>query len=500
MAMLIVGVSFWYSFNLVKNIAQDERAKVKLWANAIQEKAELVNYTARLFEQLGDEERKKAEIWVEATQTLTKSADVSFPLKVISSNTTIPIIWTDSEDNIAGYRNLEGQIDYLADTVKPWVADSIDAHNKPIVDSTFAFMKKYGYRMKIYYYRDQFQYFYYKDSRLFEEIRHTFQELQGSFISEVVQNSISAPTLYTNAAKDSVLAFGNIDPERFKSPKALAKLIKSMSAENEPIAIDIGDGQQHYIFYSDSELLIKIKYYPFVQMIVISLFILIGYWLFSTARKSEQNQVWVGMSKETAHQLGTPLSSLMGWIEVLKSMEVDESITSEMNKDILRLNTITDRFSKIGAKPNLTAHSVNESVEGFISYLKTRSPKKVNIYINNEDEQEKKAMLNLPLFGWVVENLVKNAIDAMEGKGEIVIDILRRDKNIYIDVSDTGKGIPQSKRKTVFEPGYTSKQRGWGLGLSLSKRIVENYHQGKIFVKDSELNVGTTFRIILKAI
>lgn len=501
LAMLIVGGSFWYTYQLVRRVASEERKKVQLWANAIQEKAKLVNYTTKLFQSLSTEERKKAELWVEATKTLASpSTDISFPLKVIEANNTIPIIWTDKDQNIAGYKNLEGQVNFMADTLSKEEVDSLKAHNRQIAETILEDMKVNGYRIKFFYYKDHYQYFYYKDSRLFEEIKQTFTDLQNFFISEVLSNSASTPVIYTTHSKDSVLAHGHISEEILKNPALLQATIEEMSAENPPIEVDLGNGETYFIFYSDSSLLNQLQSYPFIQFFVIGLFILIGYWLFSTSRKSEQNQVWVGMSKETAHQLGTPLSSLMGWIEVLKSMGIEDSITDEMDKDIQRLNVVTDRFSKIGAKPNLKEENVVELIENFISYLKTRSGKKVVFNVDYYKNDNYKSLISSPLFSWVIENLCKNAIDAMGGVGSITINIIQREKTIVIDITDTGKGIPNSKWKTVFQPGYTSKQRGWGLGLSLSKRIIENYHEGKIFVKHSEPGKGTTFRIILKSI
>ena len=506
--MLIVGGSFWYTYQLVQHIADEERKKVKLWANAIQEKAHLVNYTTSLFKTLSQEERKKAELWAKATKVLvsTTSTEVKLPLYVIESNNTIPIIWTDKHDNIAGYKNLEGLIEYNHDTLTSTQIDSIDLLNKKLVEKTFKDFKANAYTLKINYYKDDYQYFYYKDSRLFEEIKHTFSDLQQFFINEVVSNSTSTPVIYADIIDTSatlrynVIGSGNVPDETLNDNDALTATINEMKSENPPIEIDLGDGTKHFIFYYDSALLNQLQYYPFIQFFIISLFILIGYWLFSTSRKSEQNQVWVGMSKETAHQLGTPLSSLMGWIEVLKSMGIEESITLEMDKDIKRLNVITDRFSKIGAKPNLKEENLCIVFENFISYLKTRSSSKVNFSINYTNKQDFQCLISKPLFSWVIENLCKNAIDAMEGAGDITISLTRKDKQLIIDVSDTGKGIPTSKWKTVFQPGYTSKQRGWGLGLSLSKRIIEIYHEGKIFVKNSEIDKGTTFRIIMKGI
>jgi signal transduction histidine kinase len=271
-----------------------------------------------------------------------------------------------------------------------------------------------------------------------------------------------------------------------------------MAERNPPLIIDLGNGEKNFIFYEESYLLTQLKYYPYFQFGVIGLFLMIAYTLFSTARKAEQNQVWVGMSKETAHQLGTPLSSLMAWIEILKTKSVDETILKEIQRDIDRLDTITDRFSKIGSKPVLVKENITEILIHAADYIKQRTSRNVTFEITSSSKTQIKANVSVPLFEWVIENLCKNAVDAMNGVGKITIEVTDAIQFVYVDITDTGKGIPKSKTKTVFEPGYTTKQRGWGLGLSLCKRIIENYHGGKIFVKWTEPDKGTTFRIVLE--
>jgi signal transduction histidine kinase len=272
-----------------------------------------------------------------------------------------------------------------------------------------------------------------------------------------------------------------------------------MAAENIPLEIELPDYGKCNIFYRNSFLLTQLKYYPVVQFIVIALFMIIAYFLFNFSRRAEQNQVWVGMSKETAHQLGTPLSSLIAWVEILRMKGIDEDTLHEIGKDITRLETITERFSKIGSIPELQEHDLPQILKDSISYMQPRVSKKIIINLERNDQatSDLGVMVSLPLFDWVVENLFRNAIDAMEGPGNLDVQYGVRGKYAYIDVSDTGKGIPKSKINTVFEPGYTSKKRGWGLGLSLAKRIINDYHKGKIFVKKSELGKGTTFRILL---
>ncbi|MES2809622.1 MAG: HAMP domain-containing sensor histidine kinase [Bacteroidota bacterium] len=285
------------------------------------------------------------------------------------------------------------------------------------------------------------------------------------------------------------------DPEYFKHELAV------MKSQHEPIKINLAKGYW-LIYYKDSALLTQLKFFPYVQLSVIAVFLLLAYTAFNSSRKSEQNQVWVGLAKETAHQLGTPISSLMAWIELIKDKfnAEDDPLMAEMENDVKRLEVVADRFSKIGSKPKLEDHFVYDVIEDFVNYFKIRVSSNINFEVaGNKDLM---AGLNVPLFDWVIENLLKNAVNAIEGKGSIKvnIDTNKTKDQIFIDITDTGKGIPRSKFITVFQPGYTTRKRGWGLGLSLTKRMVESYHNGRVFVRDSELGKGTTFRIILKNI
>ncbi len=482
-AIVIVFTSLWYTTKLAKKIANDEKEKVKLWADAVQRKAKLVKFTNDLFQKLQTEERKKAELYALATKELNSQSDqISlFVLKVLQDNTTVPVILTDNDGHVNASRNL----------------DSAVANNKEALQKELELMKSLYEPVVIDVYQDKKNYLYHKDSRLFNDIKIVFDSLIKSFISEVAINSAAVPVIYTDSSKTVILASGNIDSLKINTPEKLQSRIQSMESQNLPIEVDLGEGSKNYIYYEQSTLLAQLKYYPYVQFGVIGLFLLIAYVLFSTARKAEQDQVWVGMSKETAHQLGTPLSSLMAWTEYLKANGTDESIVNEMNRDVMRLNTITDRFSKIGSQPTLHDANVCVIVKEAIDYLKTRTSKNVN-YIVEIPDTEINVQLSVPLFEWVIENICKNAVDAMDGKGELRVTIMEIPEGVSIDLKDTGKGIHKSKHKSVFKPGYTTKKRGWGLGLSLSKRIIENYHDGKLFVLQSEENKGTTFRIILK--
>ncbi|MCD4745684.1 MAG: HAMP domain-containing histidine kinase [Bacteroidales bacterium] len=483
-AVLIVAISLWYTNILVKKIAQDERNNIKVWADAIHRKVDLVNYTDRFFEQLKIEERKRAELLAEAFRNIsreTQSDAFNFYLKLISGNTTIPVILTDDEDTITNAVN----INFDRDSIKKLSGE---------LKREFSVYAP----IKVNYYADKNIYLYYKESKLFTELRNVLDDLIESFFSEVVLNSASVPVIITDSTKTKVIAFGKIDPEKANDSVFIQKTLSEMAFQNKPIDIDIADQGKRYIFYKDSELLTRLRIYPYIQFSVIGLFLLISYILFSSARKSEQNQVWVGLAKETAHQLGTPLSSMIAWIELLKLQGLENETILELKKDVNRLETITERFSKIGSEPKLELYNIVKVIYDSIEYIKSRTSPKVEYIISPSIEQKIFVPINLHLFEWVIENLCKNSVDAIGGNGKINIDILKEGKTVFIDFSDNGKGISKSKFKTIFNPGYTSKKRGWGLGLSLADRIIENYHKGKIFVKSSALKKGTTIRIVLK--
>lgn len=318
-----------------------------------------------------------------------------------------------------------------------------------------------------------------------------------TFILEVIINNETVPVILTD--KDGViLSSRNLDSNKENEEEYLSKQLEKMKKDNKPIEITLLDGNRNYIYYKESILLTQLYYFPFIQFAVISLFLFVSYIAFSVSRKAEQNQVWVGMSKETAHQLGTPTSSLMASLELLKLNNVDKNVVTEFEKDVNRLEKITERFSKIGAAPKLEKQDVIDALLNTINYIKARSSEKIKFNINFSENDKILVPFNSSLFEWVVENLLKNAIDSMEGSGSININIDDRIQFLFIDIVDEGKGLLKSKYKTIFQPGYTTKRRGWGLGLSLSKRIIEMYHDGKIFVNHSELDKGTNMRIVLK--
>jgi signal transduction histidine kinase len=298
-----------------------------------------------------------------------------------------------------------------------------------------------------------------------------------------------------DAKTDSILAT-NL-PLSNSNKNDVINTIKRLKKSNNAIPINFSSKQNSLLYYDDSPELKKLQYFPYVQFIIFALFIFVGYLIFNTFRKAEQNQVWAGMAKETAHQLGTPLSSLMAWVQYLESQNIDQSIALEMQKDVNRLEQVANRFSKIGSSTQLENKNIVETVQTVINYLKNRVSSKI-IFEVKSDAPEMMVDHNPPLIEWVIENITKNAVDSMETAGKLTIQIQQEGQHIHIDIQDTGKGIPHSEFKTIFKPGYTTKKRGWGLGLSLVKRIINEYHQGKVYVLQSEIDKGTTFRISLK--
>jgi anti-sigma regulatory factor (Ser/Thr protein kinase) len=319
------------------------------------------------------------------------------------------------------------------------------------------------------------------------------------FLSSINADNNTVPVILTDG-NDSIISAKNFDPSKIHDKKFLRNRLEKMKEKTKPIVIDFGDGYINRIYYRDSTILIKLIYYPYVQLSVIVLFILVSYVAFSSSRKAEQNQVWVGMSKETAHQLGTPTSSLAGWVEILQMKHPEIGIADEMARDISRLEKVTERFSKIGSRPDLATEDIVKIVHQTIEYLKSRTSSKISFIFGPDSANELKIPVNTALFSWVIENICKNAVDATEGDGRISVKITETEDYAIVDLMDNGRGIPKSSQKKIFRPGFTTKERGWGLGLSLAKRIIEEYHSGKIFVRYSEPGKGTCFRIMMKKI
>ncbi len=324
----------------------------------------------------------------------------------------------------------------------------------------------------------------------------TEDEKTIEYTSRIVQRNNSIPFILTNE-NDSIISTSNLDSSEYKRNRYyFLEKLADFKSEHPVIILDYGFGVQK-AYYGESYLLRQLRFFPYVQMTIILLFLFVLLIALNATYRSLQNQVWVGLSKETAHQLGTPLSSIEGWLELLKDHEENAEAVAEMHKDLSRLKLVADRFSKVGSAPQLETENLMVRIRDMVDYMQKRAPKKIAITLQS-NEEEIPVLLSGPLFDWVLENLMRNALDAMDGKGSIAVKVENMPLQIKIDVTDTGKGIPKHQMKKVFRPGFTTKKRGWGLGLSLAKRIIEKYHHGSLFVRQSEAGKGTTFRIILR--
>jgi signal transduction histidine kinase len=327
----------------------------------------------------------------------------------------------------------------------------------------------------------------------------TNQDLNAdvSLEDKIIKSNTSIPMILVdedgNIGANSYL---NLDTIKAKNPEYLKAQLEIMKEQNNPIEITFAKNRKQFIYYRNSDLLNKLSYYPLTLILILALFLSLIYMMFTSSKIAEQNKLWTGMAKETAHQIGTPLSSLLGWIAILKMENIDKKYINEIEKDVHRLNTIANRFSKIGSLPKLKRMDLISVTKNAYEYLEYRSSKQISFKFIS-DEKELFCNINEELYEWVIENLIKNAIDAMLGKGELILSVASDHNKIIINISDTGKGMVKSQFRKIFNPGFTTKKRGWGLGLSLSKRIIEDYHTGKILVKNSEINKGTTFQIIL---
>ena len=386
-SLVLVALFLYISNNLVKDLAEQERERMEIWANATRELATLGS---------------GSEVDDNGNPIIGSATDVDFLLSIIEANHNIPVLLVDDKDNILDHRNF----------------------------------------------------------RLPDPVDNPFE-----------------------------LSKANLE--------YLDKKLRHLKNSENKIDINIDKTTTQYLYYEDSTLLRRLSYFPYIQLAVLILFFAIAYFALTSIKRAEQNKVWVGLSKETAHQLGTPISSLMAWTQLLDSMGIDKSIVTDMDKDVKRLSTIADRFSKIGSMPDKELVSINEAVTSSLEYMRARIPKRVSLYIHTNDQTNNGVMLSQTLFAWVMENLTKNAVDAMDGEGRLDITVEDSPNNVVILVKDTGKGIARKNFNNVFNPGFTTKKRGWGLGLTLVKRIIEEYHNGQIYIKESEVGKGTTFGIEL---
>lgn len=487
---LILGLAALWTINrFASQIRKSEQEKVRLWANAIGQKAELVTSTETFFNEVGIDERRKVKLYIDVLQSFNKrdlGTDAEFYLNYVSyivdsSRTPFMIIDRDSVITSCGniYPTAREDGSLIGKKIPPDLL-SLFSDNPPFHYDVW------GIPLTLLY----------RESQIYTDMRSMLENLNRSFLSEVTNNSVFAPVIVVDSSRRVVIGSGNLDTNEFNTYNKLQAKLDQMDDENTPIQLRLANHQLAFVYYESTPLLRMLRIIPLIYLFLGLVLLVISYYLFRTARSDEENRVWVGMAKETAHQLGTPISSLTGWADYLEGKTLEEPYISEIRKDIDRLDTIARRFSKIGSVPELKDEDVCQIIRHTISYMEKRSPRKVN-FVTTMPDRPIMVPLNRYLFEWVIENICKNAIDAMEGRGTFTTIITQEGANIFIDLSDTGKGIPASQQKYIFESGFSTKERGWGLGLSLSRRIVQEYHNGKIQLKYSVPGQGSVFRITL---
>ena len=483
---LIIGFTivmmFFIEINkIITQLRKEEQVKIELWANAVSRKAKFVEHTEKFFNTVAEEEQIKLQQFIDAHKIILSQpldAELNFFYDFIVNNKTIPVIITDEFNNIQLSQNIkipENQKVLVGNLLKQF------SHNPPF-EYTVS-----GMRFKLYY----------CESIVYTDLKETLTYFTNNFLNELVNNSVFIPVVITDSTRTHIIASGNIEDWQIDD-EHLSGTIKEMEDENGALTISLPERPNAKIFYKRSKFITALQYYPVVYVVVTVFFVFLMFRLFRAMKKNEENMLWIGMNKETAHQLGTPISALVAWVEYLRLQPENESICNEIVKDINRLDMITKRFSQIGTNPELVKQDLIPIIENAMAYLSSRSSKNITYNINLPRGETIMLPVNQCLLEWTLENLSKNAIDAMSGIGTLTLELTQDAKRVYIDLEDTGKGMPRKQFKKIFEAGFTTKKRGWGMGLSLAKRIIEEYHHGKIFVKQSVPGKGTTFRIILK--
>ena len=475
--IVLALVALWQVKSIADTIRRDEEEKVRLWAAAISQRAHMMEATQRFFEEATLDEHRKMRLYTDILQSFNRTdmgSDMEFSLayvRYIVDSSHTPIIITTARDSVITVpQELAGQ------KLEGALLEEY-SQNPP-----FSY-NLWGMPMTLYY----------KESLYYTQLREVLDNFTRSFLQDITQNSIKVPVCIVDSA-GQVLGYGKIDGEGVQ-PKS-----KRFAEEfaNEPIDITLPDGTKAKVYYEDTPLLRALGWLPLFYFFIGFVLVVVSYYLFRTARSAEQNRIWVGLAKETAHQLGTPLSSLSGWVEYLRGKEFKEEYAVEVEKDLRRLDIITHRFSKIGSVPELKEEDVRAATLAAVEYLQSRSPRKVKFSVTFPEGEPFLAPLNSYLFQWVIENLCKNAVDAMEGEGTISIVASQDARKIYIDVSDTGRGMTPKVQRHIFDSGFSTKTRGWGLGLPLARRIVNQYHRGRLYLKYSIPGQGSTFSIELK--
>lgn len=482
--------ALWTINRFASQIRKSEQEKVRIWASAISQKAELMSSTETFFNEVGIDERRKVKLYIDVLQSFNNrdlSSDAEFYLSYVSyivDSSQTPFMILDKDSLITSCGNImptpEQDRALIGKKASPQLLIDF-SHNPPFHYNVW------GIPLTLMY----------KESQIYTDMRSVLDNLNRSFLSEVTNNSVFVPVIVVDSTRSRILGSGNINNSDFATPDKLQNKLKEMANENDPITLRLANHRLAYVYYEPTPLLKLLRIIPIFYFFIALVLLLISYNLFRTAQSDEENRIWVGMAKETAHQLGTPISSLSGWADYLQGKTLEEPYISEIRKDIDRLDTIARRFSKIGSVPELNDEDLCEVIRHTINYMEKRSPRKVN-FVTTLPDRPVIAPLNRYLFEWVIENICKNAIDAMEGKGTFTTIVTTEGNNIHIDLCDTGKGITTQNQKLIFESGFSTKQRGWGLGLSLAKRIIEEYHKGKIQLKYSVPGQGTVFRVTLK--
>lgn len=483
-AAAIVVVTLGYTQHLASIIRAEEQRKVDLWVEAVKQRAELVSYTQTLFEDLGAEEKKRADRLASAYRLIQEApdgTDLTFAGDFLVNNNTVPVL----------ILNESGDVIYKVNVDPPTAGMEERAYYDSIRRTEMS-------RNPPIRFDEVGQTIYYAESVRLRKLREAMDELIESFISETVINSASVPVMLVDSTATRIVKAQGIDVSNLDTQEKLKEKYMAMAEDNLPIPVNLPGEGWHMVFYEESMVLTQLRFFPAVQLLLIAAFLLVAYLVFSASRRAEQNRVWVGMAKETAHQLGTPLSSLMAWSGLLAAKGVEEEALREMDKDIARLQVVTERFSKIGSQATLEPDNPIDVVRDTAEYMRPRVSKHVEV---TQELGASAGQLNIsrPLLSWVLENLIRNAVDAMDGEGVLVLRARWEEDTFSIEVEDNGKGMTKAVARKVFDPGFTTKSRGWGLGLSLAKRIVEEVHQGQIVVASSEPGKGTCFRMVFQA-
>lgn len=489
---IILGLAaLWIINTFAQQIRQSEEEKVRIWASAVSQKAQLISSTETFFNEVAIDERRKVKLYIDVLRSFNNSdlsSDAAFSLSYVSyivdsSRTPFIILNRDTLITSCGNITPTPQQDRQLIGTKPSPQLLQTFSDNPPFNYTI-----WGIPLTLLY----------RQSQIYSDMRATLDNLNTSFLTEVTNNSVLVPVIIVDSTRQNVISSGNINPSQFDTPQKLNDKLSQMADQNQPITLQLPNSRTAYVYYQPTPMLRLLRIIPLVYLFLALVLLLISYNLFRTARSEEENRVWVGMAKETAHQLGTPISSLSGWADYLEGKTLTQPYLDEIRKDIDRLDTIARRFSKIGSTPELTPQDVTQVLQHTIAYLQKRSPRKVN-FVTTLPDHPVIAPLNPYLFEWVIENICKNAIDAMQGNGTFTTILTTQGNLIHIDLADTGKGIPPSQQKYIFNSGYTTKQRGWGLGLSLARRIIQDYHKGHIALKYSVPGQGTVFRITINA-